>query len=289
MSAIIGAVVGAVVLGVLAPAGAKLVRIAAREISNRFNVDDVAQGDVTYGQTVETIKPVSTLRSEFKPIRTDIAFSSDMDEIKAETFGALASTPLYTSNEDALKKKMSVLERAKTLDDVREAARDLSGFVESDHQKVFGEAIRLAGERASSQMGFTQFTPLPNGISSGQIRFAATDVLGRTLVTEISVRVDGDVRIDTEVLGVSDDSCHRLLDEFHDALRREGVDISGPPKRESTGGICTSTAAKEYLASTIRVKRQTMIPAPTAGVKGKLKRLGRQQRRNRTDLTNTAS
>ena len=247
MSAIIGAVVGAIVLGVLVPAGAKLARRAVRGISKRFDAD-LAVGDANPGRAGETIRPVSRIRSEFKPLVPDLGALAGVDDAKKEVFEALASSPLYTSDELGFKERIAALERSKTAEQVRAAARALSDFLETDNQRVFAEGIRMACERASRRIGFTRFEAVPGPISGLQIRFAATDALGRTLVTEVAAPVDGDVRIDTEVLGVSDDSCHNLLEEFHEALRHEGVDISGQPRRESTGGICSSAAAKEFLA-----------------------------------------
>jgi hypothetical protein len=287
MSAIIGAVVGAVVLGALVPAGAKFVRSVVEGISSRFDVDFEPRV-MSFADTGETIKPISKLRSDFKPIETKPKPFSDIDEVKREMFAALASTPLYTSDEEALKKKIATVERAGNIEDVRTAVRELSAFVDGSHQKVFGESIKMACERASKQIGFTKFETMPNRVADGQIRFAATDVLGRTLVTEINAPIDGDVRINTEVLGVSDDSCQKVLDEFYDAVGREGVEISGPPRREATGGVCASAAAKEFLALKMPAKRRRADDAATSQT-GRVKRPNRNQRRDRIKSISTAS
>ena len=279
MSAIFGAIIGAVVLGVLAPAGAKSARRAARGISNMFDADFGAS-DVNFA-TGETIRPISKLRSGFKPLVPDLGPLARVDDARKEVFSALAGSPLYTFDEGGFKERIGAIERAKTLDEVQAAASDLSNFLEADNQKVLAEAVRIACKRASKRIGFTKFEAIANSISSGHVRFAATDTFGRTLVTEVTAPLDGDVRVDTEVLGVSDDSCHKLLEEFHGALRREGVHISGPPKRESTGGICTSAAAKEFLSLKAPVKRhRTVTPTSVARRTQKPKQAVRKQKRD---------
>ena len=268
MSAIIGAVIGAVILGVLVPAGAKLARRAVKGISKKFDAD-LGTGDERFARSGETIRPVSKIRSEFKALVPDLGPLASADDAKKVVFSALASSPFYMTDENGFKERIAALERSATIEEVRSAASGISEFLETGNQKVLAEAIRMACERASNRIGFTRFEAIPVPVSSTQVRFAATDALGRTLVTEISAPLDGDVRVDTEVLGVSDDSCHKLLEEFHEALRREGVDIAGPPTRESTGGICTSAAAREFLALKAPVKRMTRNATPGAAARRK--------------------
>ena len=287
MSAIIGAVIGAFVVGVLAPAGAKLARRAARGVSDMFDAE-LKVTDVNFSDAPDAIRPVAKIRSEFRSIVPDLGPLGSVDEAKREVFSAIASSPLYTSDENGFRERINALERSKTMEAVRVAANDLSNFLETDNQKVLGEAVRLACERASNRMGFTKFEAIPNPLSETQIRFAATDVFGRTLVSEISAPLAGDVRIDTEVLGVSDNSCHQLLEEFHEVLRREGVDISGPPKRDSTGGICTSAAAREFLALKTPVKRQRIV-APNSAARQTQKKKRAVRKEKRSEIRTSAS
>lgn len=287
MSAIIGAVVGAVVLGVLIPAGAKLARHAAQSISNRFDAN-FGNSDGNFTAVSQTIRPVSKIRTEFKPLVPNFGPMTGVQDAKNEVLSALASSPLYMSDDEGFKVRISTLERSETLEEVRAAASDLSHFLETDHQNVLAGSIRIACERASTRMGFTKFESLSGVISGPQIRFAATDPFGRTLVTEVSAPLDGDVRIDTEVLGVSDDSCHKLLEEFHEALRHEGVDISGPPKRESTGGVCTSAAAREFIASKLSVRRhRPTTSAPSVRQTSRPRKANRKDKRN--EIRNSVS
>jgi hypothetical protein len=134
--------------------------------------------------------------------------------------------------------------------------------------------VRLACQQAAVRVGFDRLETLAG--LRGELRLIASDPAGRTLVTEIRTGGNGDVGLETEVVGVSDGSCHEILDAFDRSLEAEGI-RSAPSQRKFTGGVCELAAAREFVRR--KVKRPT-TQAPPA-VKTGREAIRRTQRLNR--------
>ena len=296
MSAIIGLIAAAVVTRVVLPAGAKLVSKTLESLSGKFAANSgepiTVSGQVHPTWTGEAIKSVSQIRSEFKPIATELVPGMNVERAKQKILQELASRPFYTSDEADFKNKVDVLKSAVTLAEVETRSRDLVDSVEVGSQQVFADAVRSACQRATQKIGFSKIEIISSPLRSDIVRFAATDDEGRTLVTEIDAPLNRDVKIDTEVLGVADNSCHQILEKFHTALQEEGIIIGQPPKREATGGICTLAAAKDFLAKKVKSKvAHVSSQAPTQALqKNEQQRATRLRAANRmTKITGASS
>jgi len=258
MSAIIGLIAAAVVTRVVLPAGAKLVSKTLESLTGKFAANSgepiMQSGHVPPAWKGESIKSASQIRSEFEPIGTEFAPGINIEHAKQKILQELASRPFYTSDEADFKHKVDALRSASTLAEVATRGREVIASVEAGSQQVFADAVKAACLRATQKIGFSKIETMSSALRSGVIRFAATDDEGRTLVTEIDAPMNKDVKIDTEVLGVTDNSCHQILENFHAALKEEGVIIGQPPKRDATGGICTLAAAKDFLGKKVASK-----------------------------------
>ena len=149
----------------------------------------------------------------------------------------------------AVEAQLGRLSAAASLDEARQVVGDVHAALETEHRRVFENRLTLACEQAALKTGFRQLETSTSPL--GTLRVIARDDTGRALVTEIS-DVDKDApRIDTEVVGVSDNSCEGILDRFDEALEEEGV-RSAPPSRTSTGGISQLAAAKEFMHRTAK-------------------------------------
>ena len=272
MSAILGLIAAAIVTGVVLPAGAKLVRRSVKGLSGKLDAGTATSydrpsfsADLT---NLDSIKSVSQLRSEFKPIASRIPKGVDVETAKEKILEELASRPFCTEDAASIDRKVAGLKNASTIEEVERAGAELTATIEDKHQAVFAGVLKSACERASTKIGFAKIEALPSPLSSGITRFAATDGKGRSLVTEIKAPKSGDVKIDTEVLGVNDNSCHHILDVFHAALKAEGVDLTGAPKREGTGGICTLAAAKMFVQTKLVPETRADAPVRVAERRG---------------------
>jgi hypothetical protein len=90
----------------------------------------------------------------------------------------------------------------------------------------------------------------------GGVRVIAEDPNGRALVTEVNPH--GHVR--TEVLGVSDATCHRIMEDFMQALRKEGLEFRIEDRRW-TGGIPQTDAGVEWACRSTRAEPHEAVGA----------------------------
>lgn len=227
--------VGAIVVGACLVGLAKGLSFLARTA--------IAECEKTLNPS-RTLRSVASLRSETSPEMT-VSNGQELDALKKQAFKQLATRPLLTTNWKELEQGVMKLDRAKTLTEFVSTHTDILTKLEDGHQKIFSTALFEAGKRAALKIGFGKIEGLRSPVST-ILRFAATDPSGRSLVTEISAPKDRDVRIETEVVGVSDGSCHSILDDFDKALEAEGL-RSQPAKRKVTGGVCELAAVRAFV------------------------------------------
>jgi hypothetical protein len=181
------------------------------------------------------------------------------DARKAEALVRLVSAP-YLCQTALCQPAIAALMEARSPQSADRAARHLERVVRHGHQRVAEQALAGACETAAEQVGFTAAASMKAG--DGTIRLVANDRDGRVLVTEIRHDTQGMPRIETEVLGVGDGSCHAVLDAFDAALVRLGV-RSSEPGRRSTGGICELAASKALRTPPVVAARANSVPAVT--------------------------
>jgi hypothetical protein len=243
MSAVIGIVAAAFVGKMLVPAGAKLLREAFGAMRSRGGSEALPQPGLV------PLKRVASLPVMQAAITSAINESrgADLSTVKERVFDALAEKPLYTSDSERVRSNVAALRNAGTLADIRKAGKALAATVADEHVGFVRSGVRLATRNAAIKTGFAAIKDLPSPLGGEIIRFAATDQLGRSIVTEIDTRPDRDLKIDAEVVGVTDNSCQQILDNFYEALKEEGLVVSRPPARKPTGGICEMAATREFL------------------------------------------
>src|SRR5215203_3726078 len=103
MSAIIGLIAAALVTRVVLPAGAKLVSKTLESLTGKFAAHSgepiMQSGHVPTAWEGGSIKSVSQIRSEFKPIGTEFAPGINIEHAKQTILREIASRPFYTSDE----------------------------------------------------------------------------------------------------------------------------------------------------------------------------------------------
>lgn len=205
--------------------------------------------DNSLSESPQYLKSVAELRAESASLKLSDFGNSNLESLKAEAFKQLATQPFLVANPAELKTSVMTLDGAKTLDELKTAHQKVVTALIGGHQQVFTTALVQASQRASLKIGFTKIESLPSPLGS-TVRFAATDSKGRTLVTEINAVKDGNMRVETEVVGVSDGSCNSILNDFDNALENEGVK-SKTPQRKFTGGVFELAAVREFLKGKI--------------------------------------
>jgi hypothetical protein len=197
------------------------------------------------------------------------------EAIQVSTLLTLATTPYWVEN-TVIRQTLASLQAATSLNAARQAQRNLFQTFEVSHHKVFVQAVKTACANAALKAGFPTLQTMPS--IPGTLRLVATDISGRALVTEIHADPGREPSIEAEVVGISDGSCHRILDVFDRALQEQGV-RSAPPRRKSTGGVCELAAAKEFVRR--KVKRSSTCVKPAfQKAKTAARRSQRLNRRN---------
>ena len=156
------------------------------------------------------------------------------ERIKAEALRELAGSNYFVESAAGWRERVEVLQAATSEPMALAARQTLLDAVAASHRSVFARALTEACVRASAAAGYDRLDPATAGLC---LRVVARDGQGRALVSEIRPNAAGEFDLATEVVGVSDGSCHAILDRFELAIQQLGVE-SGPPERRATGGIC---------------------------------------------------
>ena len=196
---------------------------------------------------------------------------------QVSTLLSLTTTPFVVEGYPVIQQPLEALRLATSPEVALRAQETLMQTIEASHQKVFVHALTAACTNAARKVGFSSIQT--QSTSTGTMRVIATDPSGRALVTEISADPKREPSIETEVVGVTDGSCHTLLDAFDQALEEEGV-RAAPSKRKFTGGVCEMAAARDFVRK--QVKRTATAQAQpgvtsTAGGDKRSQRLNQQK------------
>lgn len=247
-----GAILAAGVIALMVRGLSSAARAAYRECSESLQEGSSVRSNRT---STELIQPISALRENHRLHQQQVTQAvarhslSQTEAIQVSTLLTVASTPYRVENSSAIQQPLEALRLSTSPDAALSAGQQLVATLEQRHHTVFVQALTLACTNASLKVGFdsieTQTGP------TGAVRVIACDPSGRSLVTEISAHPHRDPRIETEVVGVSDGSCHALLDAFDHALEEEGV-RSEAPKRRFTGGVCELQAAREFVRKKVK-------------------------------------
>lgn len=205
------------------------------------------------------------------------------DALKMATLHALERIPFraHALNLDA---PVAALARAQDVAEVERARSWLLQAMERDHLGVFVQHLSEAAAAASREAGF-ETVEVRHGADGTSARIIATDAAGRSLVSEIAPDTTGEVNLATEAVGIMDGSCHTALDDFDAALEHLGV-RSGRPARTTTGGVCETAFAREFLRTRARIAPR---PAAVHSSAGSTELSRRRAQNHRSDTTRTKS
>jgi hypothetical protein len=197
----------------------------------------------------ETILPTCKLAAELRAhdeltqARVAAHALSKEDALKVATLASLAATPFMVKAE-AVHQPLTALTQAQSLADVVSARRAVLDAVRVSHNAVFMQTLTGAFEQAAKQVGLGTVRVLE--ATQDVVRLVAEDERGRAVVSEIVARPHAEPTIESEVVGVVDNSCALLLDSFYEALRAQGVQVA-PRRRKATGGVAETKVARDFL------------------------------------------
>jgi hypothetical protein len=205
-------------------------------------------------ESIRTLKPVIEMAREFGVQSKRIVRGlgkynlSQIESLKVSTLLSVANTPYMIENREAVLRPLESFIRATSLDSAEKEKNMVFHTLETNHQRVFMQTLVLACKQAAIKIGFDTVQTFSGPADS--IRLVATDPAGLpSLVTEI--RNTRAPELEYEVIGVTDGSCHGIMDTYNKALEAEGVRCA-PPQRRFTGGVPYLAAAQEFLKRSVK-------------------------------------
>ena len=196
----------------------------------------------TASRTVEPVGmlvPALDLRLSTERGVMQEAGAGPVDAVKSATLAALAKTALVVARVD-VDVPLQQLMSARTAAEASADQRKLVQAAKASHQRVVLDALSVACEKASVESGFGRFEAIPSAFADTR-RVVASDEAGRTLVSEVRANAAGGIDVSTEVVGITNGSCHAVLDRFGQALSIQGVK-SDESRRKWTGEYAKRTS-----------------------------------------------
>lgn len=209
------------------------------------------------------LKSVGSLRGTVP--KFEVRPSEPLESLRTNAFLNLSRQPYLVSSPLSIEPGVRKLEQARTAAEIGVAYHAIVNELEAGHQVLFTSSLIDATKRAALRSGFESIQQIPSQLATTH-RFAATDSHGRTIVTEITAPLAGDVRIESEVVGVNDGTCIDILTAFDQELEAEGV-RSQKPSHRPTGGVCELAAVRAFVSKKLTPKKAGL--AEPAGEKPK--------------------
>ncbi|MFC1539887.1 hypothetical protein ACFL41_00190 [Gemmatimonadota bacterium] len=208
-------------------------------------------GSVQNVAAISEVETIPVLRERFHQAQlqhlTDQKISiheASVDALKEATLEALNNSAYFVRG-GSLDKELERLHEAHADGDVRSAVTSLLKHIEDEHHRVIQESLTSACTIASRKAGFN-VVEVTHRLAN-RARVIAHDQNDRVLISEISFTNKEAPTVETEVLGISDGSCQKILEVFDEELEEAGVIVSEPPLRRFTSGVAESQVALEFL------------------------------------------
>ena len=186
------------------------------------------------------------------------------EKIQVATLLQVASAPCLIENANLVQKQMQALQHSRTPEEAEESRSALLATLKDGHRQVFLRSLTEACTKAAFEVGLAAIEEKPGPL--GERRLVATDNTGRGIVTEIRPDRNGQVLLESEVIGVKDNSCQSLMEQFDRALEAGGVRSSASEQRP-TGGVSQLASAREFIRKRVEcAKRHVRRPAQASPV-----------------------
>lgn len=201
----------------------------------------------------ESIKSIFELRQDYakynNQIKTKLSEYS-LPKIEAQKLTSLLSiavTP-FVADLPTIKSNLDTISTAQTETAIKSAHQNALFKLEQCNQTIMMNTLALACTNAANKVGFANVSTFIQ--SDKMVRHIASDKEGRSIVTEITTVNNGDIKLETEIVGMSDGSCIEILNAFDTALEKEGI-RSIPTKRKYTGGVCELATSREFVRKNV--------------------------------------
>lgn len=169
---------------------------------------------------------------------------SEIEKAKIRSLSLISSSPAITEDKKLLENSIKSISQSGSISQINKIYANTVEKLKIDNTKHFITSLETACLKAAENVKFNSITSISD--NSGNIRIIAEDKKGRAIVSEITALPGGDVKMESEVHGVTDGSCNEIMDNFDLALEKSGVE-SNNKDRKFTGGVCRLSAAMDFV------------------------------------------
>jgi len=209
-----------------------------KEVNSSITVNNI----VTKYSAVENIKHNSidspeAISKKFQKLYTKNMSKSANIEIQTQKHTLIQSIvelPFQITEPDKIKDKIIQLHRS-DVSNVKTASNNLIKEVEKQHCSVFKKELSRIVSLASQEAGFKTINIRTNDLNPVVV---AINNEGKGIISEVKIN-DKSKQIDiiSETVGITDGSCHDIMNKYSNSLKKYGVKFS-TAERKITGGKC---------------------------------------------------
>ncbi|MCO6509574.1 MAG: hypothetical protein J5I65_02170 [Aridibacter famidurans] len=252
MSAVMSLVAKAILCRVALPAGVALAREIVRSV-NEGRGENLVEGEMREAVPLALSQPSIELVS--RNIKSGNAFAiqaPELRDLKEEIHHRIASSGFIISDPAAFIQGLEQVASASSLETLRKSEAGMMDSLAEENDRAIRGIVTESYREALEEMGFAEFEAFDSRGGRFELRFAASAPDGVTVVTEVTRNKDGELRLESEVLGRSDPGCETILKKLRKRLADMGFEFSEEAGIEPTGPFCSLQTARRFLEKEIK-------------------------------------
>lgn len=203
------------------------------ELINNINLKTT-----TLNTQVSTISSPVSLKSDFKQMYTEnlreISSTDTLVKQKASFINTISNSNYNLTSTNVIEQQIKEVINASTQEAFAKNVETVMNEIQEQHTEVFVKEIGNIVREVSSKVNFkqTQIKTINNTLT-----IVALNDKGQALLSEIRVEPKTKkLDIVTETVGISDDTCTKILKQFDDELKKAGVRFNSTDSKW-TGGV----------------------------------------------------
>lgn len=185
--------------------------------------------------------------------RNNMDKNDEVTKIKTAALITMQQENLKIENKEIVSQLIQELLAATTLKQTTEKLSSTFAEIKNEHTRVFTNILSSAIQTASNNIGFNQIKH--EVVSPGLTRIIATNTQGYNLISEIHTDKQKRVDILSELEGITDNSCNKIMNDFNKQLEALGI-MAERKDRKPTGGIAQMPYVQKLQKQRNKIKRE---------------------------------
>jgi hypothetical protein len=178
-----------------------------------------------------------------------------VSKIKTAAIMTMQQENLKIENKPLVMQSIQELMAATTLEQTTEKLSSALAAIKNEHTKVFTKTLSSVIQIASTKVGFTQVKS--EIVSPNLTRIVATNPKGYNLISEIHTDKKKKIDVLSELEGITDGSCKKIMDDFNRELETLEI-VAERKERKPTGGIAQMPYAQKLQKQRNSTKRKSV-------------------------------